>query len=240
MAKHTFAMTDVTGDTRILARSAMGYDWNYYADDETIIFGTDSDATIAWDGDSLNITSAATEHSGTFAVAGAASLSTTARMTAGTGITTGTGTLYKNSVVTLGNIIETTIVIDITGLSSNVANDIIGKEATANCHLGQITAAINGTILGGYMLCVELPAGGSTDIDVYSATVATGTEDALITDLTETALLAHGGAWAATAFQGFTTVPPADGYLYLTNGGSTSDNAYTAGKFVIKLYGYAA
>ena len=218
MAKHTFAMTDVTGDTRILARSAMGYDWNYYADDETIIFGTDSDATIAWDGDSLNITSVATEHSGTFAVAGAASLSTTARMTAGTGITTGTGTLYKNSVVTLGNIIETTIVIDITGLSSNVANDI----------------------KGGYMLCVELPAGGSTDIDVYSATVATGTEDALITDLTETALLAHGGAWAATAFQGFTVVPPADGYLYLTNGGSTSDNAYTAGKFVIKLYGYAA
>ena len=63
MTKHTFAMTDVTGDTRILARSAMGYDWNYYADDETIIFGTGSDATIAWDGDSLEVTSADTNFS---------------------------------------------------------------------------------------------------------------------------------------------------------------------------------
>ena len=114
MAKHTFAMTDVTGDTRVLARSAMGYDWNYYADDETIILGSDSDATLTWDGDSLNVTSSATEISGTVSIAGATSLSTTARMTAGTGITTGTGTLYKASVVTIGNIIETTIVIDLT------------------------------------------------------------------------------------------------------------------------------
>ena len=63
MTKLSFKMTDVTGDTRVLARSAMGYDWNYYADDETIIFGTDSDATITWDGDSLEITSADTNFS---------------------------------------------------------------------------------------------------------------------------------------------------------------------------------
>ena len=49
MVKHSFKMTDATGDTRVLARSAMGYDWNYYADDETIIFGSDSDVTITWD-----------------------------------------------------------------------------------------------------------------------------------------------------------------------------------------------
>jgi len=235
MVKHSFKMSDVTGDTRVLARSSLGYDFNYFADDETIIFGTGSDATIAWDGDSLNVTSAATEFTGTVA------LGTTAQMTAGTGVTTGTGTLYKAGVVQQGTIIETTLVFDITGLASNVAGDIIGKDGgTANCHFGQITAATNGTILGGYMTCIEVPAGGSTDIDVYSATVATGAEDAAIADLTETALLAHGGAWTAAASQGFTTVPPADGYLYLTNGGSTSDNAYTAGKFVIKLYGYDA
>ena len=55
MTKHTFAMSDVTGDTRILARSALGYDWNYLADDEQLIFGTDSDAYLTWDGDSLNV-----------------------------------------------------------------------------------------------------------------------------------------------------------------------------------------
>ena len=35
MVKHSFKMSDVTGDTRVLARSALGYDWNYYVDDET-------------------------------------------------------------------------------------------------------------------------------------------------------------------------------------------------------------
>ena len=56
MTKHSFTMASVTGDTRVIARAAMGYDWNYLADDETLIFGSDSDATIVWDGDSLNVT----------------------------------------------------------------------------------------------------------------------------------------------------------------------------------------
>ena len=63
MTKHSFTMASVTEDTRVLARSAMGYDWNYYADDETIILGSDSDATIKWDGDSLEVTSADTNFS---------------------------------------------------------------------------------------------------------------------------------------------------------------------------------
>ena len=83
MAKHTFKMSDVTGDTRLLARSALGYDFNYYADDETIIFGTDSDATITWDGDSLNRTSSATEHSGTFTSTGLFTASAAATVTTG-------------------------------------------------------------------------------------------------------------------------------------------------------------
>ena len=69
MTKHTFKMSDVTGDTRLLARSALGYDFNYYADDETIIFGTDSDATLSWDGDSLNAA-----YSGTAEIVGSATL----------------------------------------------------------------------------------------------------------------------------------------------------------------------
>jgi hypothetical protein len=61
MTKLSFKQSDVTGDTRILARSALGYDWNYLADDETLIFGTDSDATITWDGSALNVTGTTTE-----------------------------------------------------------------------------------------------------------------------------------------------------------------------------------
>ena len=83
MTKHSFTMASVTGDTRVLARSAMGYDWNYYADDETIIFGSDSDATIAWDGDSLEITSADTNHSGTLTSTGLFTATAAATVTTG-------------------------------------------------------------------------------------------------------------------------------------------------------------
>ena len=235
MAKHTFKMSDVTGDARLLARSALGYDFNYFADDETLIFGTGSDATISWDGDSLNVASSATEFTGSVA------LGTTAPMTAGTGITTGTNTVYHASVVKVGAIFETTLFIDLTGLSSNAANDIIGKDATANSHIGQITAAVNGTIFAGYMQCLETPTTGEPDIDVWYADEATGTEDAAISGLTnQTAVLAAAADWTIAAgvnMRPITGMPAADKYLYLTGGGGTTDGVYDAGKFILKFYG---
>jgi len=179
--------------------------------------------------------------SSTLAAAGATSLATTARMTVGTGISAVTAAIVKHSVITVGNIIETTIALDLTGLSSSAAADIIGKEATANCHYGQITAAINGTILSGYMQCLETPTTGEPDIDVYTATVATGTEDAAITALVETAVLAAAADWTGLlAPKGFTVVPPANGYLYLVGSGGGTDGVYDAGKFILKMYGYSA
>ena len=181
----------------------------------------------------------------TFPGAGAAGgLNTTALMTAGTGVTTGTGTLIKHSVLKVGNIIYTSVLIDLTGLSSNVVGDIIGVSATANCHLGQITAAVNGTLLGGRMTNLETIAGGEPDIDLYSANEATGTEDTAITDLTETELLSVGADWTmnggATTVRSITTMPPADDYLYLVGGGGTTDAVYTAGRFLIEFWGYVA
>jgi len=149
------------------------------------------------------------------------------------------GTIYKSEVINLGDIIRTTIIIDLTGLNSSAAGDIIGKQATASCHLGQITAAINGTILFGEINCLETPAGGEPDIDVYTATVSTGTEDVAISGLTETAVLNTGADWTLTKDpMAFTTVPPADGYLYLVGSGGGTDATYTAGKFLISLWGY--
>jgi len=179
--------------------------------------------------------------SSTLSVAGATSLATTALMTVGTGISAVANAITKHSVVTVGNIIETTIALDLTGLSSSAAADIIGKEATANCHYGQITAANNGTILSGYLQCLETPTTGEPDIDVYTATVATGTEDAAITALVETAVLNSAADWTSLlAPKGFTTVPPANGYLYLVGSGGGTDGVYDAGKFILKMYGYDA
>ena len=158
---------------------------------------------------------------------------------AGTGITGGTGTIYRSSVMRQGGIITTRIFIDLTGLRSTASGDIIGVDGTSNvCHIGQITAAENGTIIAGSMECFETPAGGEDDINVHSATEGTGVEDGAISSLTETLLVNAGNAAIGTKVY-FTGLPAADEFLYLTLG-STTDADYTAGKLLIELIGYEA
>ena len=158
---------------------------------------------------------------------------------AGTGITTGSGTIYRTAVQRVGGIITTRILIDLTGLRSTGSGDIIGVNGTALvCHIGQITAAQNGTILTGSMECFEAPAGGDPDINIHSATEGTGVEDGAIGDLTETLLVNAGDATLGSKVY-FTAVPAADEFLYLTCG-TTTDGDFTAGKLLIELNGYEA
>jgi hypothetical protein len=158
----------------------------------------------------------------------------------GAGISGGTGTVFKSSVVRIGDIIKTSILIDLTGLASSTTDlDIIG-QGTGPAYLGQITAAKNGTILTGRMTCLEAPAGGVADIDLYSATEATGVFDGAIGDLAETALVTSGGAWTLGTMKGFSAIPAANKYLYLTGGAGGTAASYTAGKFLIELEGYEA
>ena len=158
---------------------------------------------------------------------------------AGTGITTGSGTIYRSSVQRVGGIITTNILIDLTGLRSTGGADIIGVNGTALvCHIGQLTAAQNGTILTGSMECFEAPAGGDPDINIHSATEGTGVEDGAISGLSETLLVNAGDATLGSKVY-FTGFPAADEFLYLTTGAAT-DADYTAGKLFIQLMGYAA
>ena len=158
---------------------------------------------------------------------------------AGTGITTGTGTIYRSSVQRVGGIITTRILIDLTGLRSTGGADIIGVNGTALvCHIGQITAARNGTILTGSMECFEAPTGGDPDINIHSATEGTGVEDGAISGLSETLLVNAGDATLGSKVY-FTGVPAADQFLYLTRGAAT-DADYSAGKLFIELMGYEA
>ena len=171
---------------------------------------------------------------------GVASLdANTLSVEAGTGITTGSGTVYRSSVIRSGGVITTQILIDLTGLRSTGSGDIIGVNGTALvCHIGQIVAATNGTILTGSMECFEAPGGGDPDINVHSASEGTGVEDGAIGDLTETILVNAGDATLGSKVY-FTGVPAADSFLYLTTGAAT-DADYTAGKLLIELKGYAA
>lgn len=156
----------------------------------------------------------------------------------GTGISAGTGTVFASSVQRIGNLIKTQILIDLTGLASSTTDlDIIGVGAGA-AYLGQITAAKNGTILTGRMTCLEVPAGGADDVDLYCATEATGVFDGGIAALTETALITSAGAWTNGQTKSFGNIPAADQYLYLTGGEAGTAGTYTAGKFLIELEGY--
>lgn len=157
---------------------------------------------------------------------------------AAAGFTGGVGTIYTNSVQLSGSIYYTTIIFDITGLGSSTTDlDIIGQGVSA-AHMGQLTAAQNGTILAGQLTCLEVPVTGVTDIDLYWATEATGKFDDAVTGLTETVLITNGGAWTLNLSKAIADpVGIANGYLYLCNGAAGTVGTYTAGKFRLDLFG---
>ena len=159
--------------------------------------------------------------------------------TAGTGITTGTGTVYAASVIKTGGIFHTSILIDLTGLASSGSGDIIGKAGTANSHIGQITATINGTVLGGKLTCLEAPAGGDPDINLWYADEATGAEDAAITSISNQVQMCDSGDLALNSVISIPTPPAADKYIYMVTGAATNAD-YTAGKLLIEFFGYSA
>ncbi len=181
-----------------------------------------------------------TSVAGTLGVTGRSTLTgNTIATTAGTGITTGTGTVYAASVIKTGGIFHTKILIDLTGLASSGSGDIIGKDSTANSHIGQITAAVNGTVLGGKLTCLEAPAGGDPDINLWYADEATGAEDAAITSLTNQVQMCDSGDLALNSVISIPTPPAADKYIYMATGAAT-DADYTAGKILIEFFGYTA
>mgnify|MGYP003120978097 CR=1 FL=1 len=177
---------------------------------------------------------------GTLSVTGRSTLTgNTIATTAGTGITTGTGTVYEAGVIKIGEVFHTTILIDLTGLASSGSGDIIGKDSTANSHIGQITAAVNGTVLGGKLTCLEAPAGGDPDINLWYADEATGAEDAAITSLTNQVQMCDSGDLALNSVISIPTPPAADKYIYMVTGAATNAD-YTAGKILIEFFGYSA
>lgn len=163
-------------------------------------------------------------------------------MSAGAGVSA--AETYNANVVKNGNLITTRIIVDMTGLVGSATDlDIIGNTGgAASANFGRFTTAINGTLVGGRVTCLEVPAGGTADIDFYSSDVATGAQDVIITDAalgTETALVTSGGAWTSGLTKGMTALPTANDYLYIVNG-AAAGGTFSAGKFLIELFGIAA
>ena len=143
---------------------------------------------------------------------------------------------FKSDTTTNVNIVKTTIMIDLTGLrDGGTAGDIIGKDGDGVAYIGQVTTANSGTVFGVTMMCLETPAGGDPDINLHSATEATGVEDTAISALDETLIINSGDLAAGSLVAGGDIA--ADQYLYLT-AGATTDADYTAGRLLITITGY--
>lgn len=158
-------------------------------------------------------------------------------LTAGAGITGGTGTVYRAAVTRVGNMAKTEILIDLTGLECpTTIGDIIGVNGSTDAaHIGRIDPDYSGTVIAGRVTCLEAPAGGDPDIDIYAADEGTGVENGAIGDLTET-LLVNAGDHTLGSVDVFTALPTAGQYLYLT-AGTITEATYTGGKLLIELWG---
>ena len=150
----------------------------------------------------------------------------------------GTGAVTEWVIVRTPTVIISQMFLDVTGMNSGgTAGDIIGKADQANCHFGLITKEKNGTIFGGFMRCMETPATGDDDIDVYGTVLeATGTEDAAIASLTNEVAITNAGNWAAEV-EFANIANPGVGYLYLVSAIGDANATYSAGKFLLTLYG---
>ena len=166
---------------------------------------------------------------------------TTSAVAAGAGITAATGDALTVSINQIGNIVHTQLYVDVQGMHSATDDlDIIGVAGTDPAYLTQIQASLMGEVFQGAMTCLEAPTTGVTSIDLYSATEATGVEDAGIGTLAEVAVVTASAAWTVGKTQAFTSWPAAAKYLYLTTGAAGTVGTYATGKFMIEIWGYKA
>ena len=152
---------------------------------------------------------------------------------AGSGFDTAT---LKSNIRMIDNEIVSTFLIDLDEgpIKSQNGLKIIGEDGSSAAQITQIQSVLNGYVYKVELCCVETPAGGNTDIDlVFNATAqATGS--------TSFTSIVNGGSQV----RGKCTQALLDGsfdldfkLLHLANGSGTSTGDYTAGKFIVKLYG---
>tara|TARA_R110000787_G_C13288018_1_gene433252 strand:+ start:168 stop:746 length:579 start_codon:yes stop_codon:yes gene_type:complete len=143
--------------------------------------------------------------------------------------------------------IITTILVDIEDLlCSGTVKDIIGEDGVAAAYIGRIITAKNGIVYKIEMACIEKPAGSNTSLDIDLVSSSHSLAEDVVYDsgagAHELSLIAAGGNWATgmrkMSAVGLNWANLPNDYLYLTNGsGDNSGGTFTAGKFLIKLYG---
>lgn len=136
---------------------------------------------------------------------------------------------------------------------------VIGVSSSSGTHgpanLTTLATATNGHLIAIDMICLETPSGSaavSTDIDLVAHATSTLTYGGNVaTGSSGTILINASGSWTQGSFKSWTTLPGSNIYalnasgnvpgdtvtLYLAHGGSGAAGSYSAGKYVIRLYG---
>ena len=163
------------------------------------------------------------------------------KLNGNTGLVAGSGfsdaALFKSWTQDLGGISKTTVLIDLTGIRSTAANDIIGNDGAASANIGQYTTAVMGTLFAVEMSCIEAPGGGDPDINLAFADEATLAEDSALSAGTNNGTILNNGDLAAEKeYWAITGFPAVNQYFYLV-AGATTDGDYNAGVIKIEFYG---
>ena len=150
----------------------------------------------------------------------------------------GKGPARASNVGKVNSEIISTFLIDLAqsgseSLGSADEHDVIGQSGSGGAYFTQITKAINGIVYRGEMICVEEPLGANAAIGLAHNGSSTLSQNDLIAgshiidDVTQT--LGKRISFTANIAE--------NRYLYLFHGASGSANTYTAGKFLVRLFG---
>ncbi len=154
-------------------------------------------------------------------------------------IGTGTQTAPQTRRWTENGVIVTQIKFDVTGLQSmNTANDIIGLVSGApDAYIGRYVVATDGVVFKTTLACLETPVGGDNDINIVANSSSTlGYNDAggtsnVVTDIGNSAI--------GESYENLTPGLTPNDYIYLGAGTGDLDVEYSAGMYVLTLYGHA-
>lgn len=160
---------------------------------------------------------------------------TTRLPTSGAGIDAEWYTTVASRKGTMYDFAEVKCYIDLNGsvqATSAVGHDDAVGVSAASASLGVITTANFGTIVSMKMECLEVPTGGSANLDLR----ASGTADVLTDAAPGGTKITDDGAWSLGEVEHYNGAALTDGQsLYLAKGSGASA-AYTAGKFLITFH----
>ncbi len=160
-------------------------------------------------------------------------------LTPGTAISGSANTIYHSFIEKNGNIIRTSIYIDLTDLEGTAsANQIVGIGSNPS-HLGQITDAKCGTIFDIVVTCIEAPDADLQELDIIASSDSAGKKGDDYGgggDFTDPGSKVVDADYTAPGIFNMTARPASGDFLYLASVTASADTA-TSGKLLIELYG---